>query len=119
MNPLARLLDALRRTSFSSPPTQNTVMSLPAQTILIDVRSTDEFNSGHIEGAVNLPLDRIQRDIAGVVPDEATPMLLYCRSGARSGRACEIVSQLGYATTRNGGGIGSLAMALGRPVTRA
>jgi len=118
MNPLARLLAALRRTSLSSPPTQSPAMSLPAQTVLIDVRSTHEFNSGHIEGSVCLPLDRIQRDITDVVPDKATPVLLYCASGARSGRACEIVSQLGYAATRNGGGIGSLSLALGRPVTR-
>ena len=118
MNPLARLLAALQRSSISNPPIHSPVMSIPAQTVLIDVRSVDEFNSGHIEGAVCLPLDRIQHDITGVVPDKATPVLLYCGSGARSGRACEIVSHLGYASTRNGGGIGSLASALGRPVTR-
>ena len=93
--------------------------SLPSGTVLIDVRSMGEFDSGHIEGAVALPLDRIQHDIASVVPDKATPLLLYCRSGARSGRACEIVSQLGYTATRNGGGIGSLALSLGRRVTRS
>jgi len=92
--------------------------SLPAGTVLIDVRSTGEFNSGHIEGAVCLPLDRIQHDITSVVPDKATPLLLYCRSGARSGRACEIVARLGYRSNRNGGGIGSLALSLGRRVTR-
>ena len=94
-------------------------MPLPAGTVLIDVRSTGEFDSGHIEGAVALPLDSVQHHITSVVPDKATPLVLYCRSGARSGRACAIVSQLGYTAARNGGGIGSLALSLGRRVTRS
>jgi phage shock protein E len=94
-------------------------MTLPADTILIDVRSPGEFSSGHIEGAVCLPLDRIQQDIARLAPDKATPLLLYCRSGARSANACQIVSQLGYQATRNGGAVGSLALSLGRRIVQA
>ena len=103
----------------SAAESTSATVSLPSGTVLIDVRSMGEFDSGHIEGAVALPLDRILHDIASVVLDKATPLLLYCRSGARSGRACEIVSQLGYTATRNGGGIGSLALSLGRRVTRS
>jgi len=93
-------------------------MALPSGTVLIDVRSVGEFDSGHIEGAVALPLDRIQHEISSVVPDKATPLLLYCRSGARSGRACEIVTKLGYRAARNGGAVGALALSLGRRVVR-
>ena len=123
MNWLTRLLrptPKLPATSLDSAPgTASPSTSLPAHAVLIDVRSIGEFNSGHIEGAVCLPLDRIQHDIVSVVPDKGAPLLLYCRSGARSGRACEIVSQLGYLDTRHGGGIGSLALSLGRSVTRS
>lgn len=89
-----------------------------ADALLIDVRSSGEFSSGHIAGAISLPLDRLQADISSIVPDKSTPLLLYCRSGARSGRACEILSSIGYRSVRNGGGIGSLALRLGRRVDR-
>lgn len=95
-------------------------MSRPAlPTVLIDVRSSGEFNASHIDGAVSLPLDRFQRELPTAVPDPATPLLLYCLSGARSGTAEAIALQMGYRHARNGGGIGSLALSLGRPVIRA
>jgi phage shock protein E len=119
MNWLSRILAAVRPVPVSTPATTRPVMNLPPNTILIDVRSSGEFSSGHIEGALNLPLDRIDHDITSAVPDKATPLLLYCRSGARSGRACEIVTQMGYRATRNGGGVGSLALSLGRRVVHA
>jgi phage shock protein E len=119
MNWLSRIMAAVRPMPVATPTSTRPDMKLPPNTILIDVRSSGEFGSGHIEGALNLPLDRIEHDITSVVPDKATPLLLYCRSGARSGRACEIVSHLGYLATRNGGGIGSLALTLGRQITRA
>ena len=119
MNWLSRILTAVRPTPVSHSPTAAPAMSLPPNTTLIDVRTSGEFNSGHIEGAINLPLDRIDHEITRVVPDKATPLLLYCRSGARSGRACEIVMQMGYPATRNGGAVGSLALSLGRRVVRA
>jgi phage shock protein E len=118
MNWLSRMLSAIKPPTTSAAQTATPSMHPLPNTVLIDVRSTGEFNEGHIEGAVCLPLDRIQHDITTVVPDKATPLLLYCRSGARSGRACEIVTQLGYGATRNGGAVGTLALSLGRRVVR-
>ena len=103
-----------RSPAEGTPP----AVDLSPDALLIDVRSPGEFNSGHIAGAVNLPLDRVESDISGIAPDKSTPLLLYCRSGARSGRACEILSSVGYRSVRNGGGIGSLALQLGRMVNR-
>ena len=93
--------------------------ALPDDAVLIDVRSQGEFMSGHIEGALCLPLDRIQAGIAEVAPDLRTPLVLYCASGARSGRAREIVLRLGYTQVANGGGVGALALRLNRPIARA
>jgi len=93
------------------------VPPLPAGTVLVDVRSQAEFDSGHLEGAVLLPLDRLLADIERLIPDRATPLVLYCRSGARSGRACAVLAQMGYAEASNGGGIGSLALRLNRAIT--
>jgi phage shock protein E len=94
-------------------------MILAPNTILIDVRSADEFNSGHIEGAISLPLNRIDREIASAVPDKATPVLLDSHCGARSGRACGILTQPGYQTARNGGAFESLSLSPGCRVAQA
>ncbi|MEP7298573.1 MAG: rhodanese-like domain-containing protein [Burkholderiales bacterium] len=91
--------------------------ALPVGTMLVDVRGAGEFDSGHIEGAVSLPLDRIHVDIARAVPDQKMPLVLYCRSGARSGRACNVLTEMGYDQVTNGGGIGSLALRLNRRIT--
>lgn len=87
--------------------------------LLIDVRSPGEFAGGHIDGAVNLPLDRLADELPARWPDRATPMLLCCQSGMRSGMACQVLAQLGYRDVRNGGGAGTLAMQLGRPIRRS
>jgi phage shock protein E len=85
---------------------------------LIDVRSPGEYEAGHIDGALNVPLDRLTRDIARIVPDPSTPMMLYCQSGMRSGMGCQALHQLGYTRVSNGGGVGTLALQLGRPIRR-
>lgn len=92
---------------------------LSPDTVLIDVRSPGEFASGHLDGALNLPLDQLQQRIASAVPDPNRDLLLYCASGARSAFGCSVLHQLGYHQARNGGGIGMLAMSLQRPVRRA
>ena len=99
----------------SLAPSGGGPLALPADAILIDVRSEGEFASGHIGSAVSLPLDRVQAGIAQLVPDRRKPLVLYCRSGARSGRARSI---LAYQAITKGGGIGSLAHRLHRQITR-
>ncbi len=76
-----------------------------AAPLLIDVRTPAEFAEGHVEGAVNLPLDTITSSIAGVAPDKETPIGLYCRSGRRSADAGQKLQALGYTQVRN---LGSL-----------
>lgn len=75
-----------------------------AQPIWIDVRTPKEFNSGHLEGAQNVPLEQIAGQIASVVPNKDTPVMLYCRSGRRSELARKQLLQLGYTHVENKGG---------------
>ena len=56
---------------------------------LIDVRSREEFESGHLSGAVNLPLPQLEQGLSGILPD--VPIYLVCQSGLRSRRAMELV----------------------------
>lgn len=70
--------------------------------MLVDVRTREEYDAGHIEGAVNLPLDSL-RDALPTL-DKAVPLYVYCRSGQRSYVACRILSQSGFAASHLSGG---------------
>jgi molybdopterin/thiamine biosynthesis adenylyltransferase/rhodanese-related sulfurtransferase len=62
----------------------------------IDVREQDEWDEGHLPGAVHVPRGNLESRIEGVVPDKGTPVVLYCASASRSAFAAESLLQLGY-----------------------
>ncbi|MDH3342162.1 MAG: rhodanese-like domain-containing protein [Gammaproteobacteria bacterium] len=66
---------------------------------LIDVRSTMEFNQGALNGAINLPITSIQHNTD--VIDQSRPVLLYCRSGQRSGMVKQFLISLGFEDVYN------------------
>ena len=80
--------------------------------LLIDVRSVEEFNSGHLAGAINIVHTEIAEKISAVAPDKSTPLYLYCRSGRRVGIAMETLKNSGYTTMYNLGGMEEAAKKL-------
>ena len=70
----------------------------------IDVRTVEEFNSGHLEGAINIPHGDIGHKISAVAGDLGQPIHLYCKSGTRAGLALEILMEMGYQDVTNEGG---------------
>ena len=66
---------------------------------LIDVRSTMEFAQGALNGAIILPIDSFQHNMDSI--DQSKPVLLYCRSGARSGMVKNFLDSLGYQNVYN------------------
>ena len=73
---------------------------------ILDVREQDEFDSGHIPGAILLPVGTIAEDsAAAVIPRKDTPVLVYCRSGNRSKTASDALVKLGYTQVYEFGGI--------------
>ena len=80
-------------------------MKLPDNAVLLDVRRADEFNAGHIDGAVLVPHDTIAEMVGAVVPDKNTPVYVYCRSGRRSAIAVEVMRKLGYTNLTDLGGM--------------
>lgn len=69
--------------------------------LVIDVRSPDEFNSGHLPGAINLPLDEIGSRLPPRVPDKNQELMLHCLSGMRSGVARRQLRAMGYTRVFN------------------
>lgn len=86
--------------------------------LIIDVRTPGEYASGHVDGAMNLPLDRFAQHYEQAVPDKSRQIVLYCQSGARSGQAAQFLKQQQYEKVTNGGSAGAVAMKANRPVRR-
>lgn len=82
---------------------------------LIDVRTAEEFASGHIAGAVNIPVEVLASRLSDVPRDRT--VVVYCRSGNRSKQAAEILSKAGYSDIRDLGGLNAWS-AQGLPVTQ-
>ena len=74
--------------------------------ILLDVRTREEYASGHIEGSQNLPLNEIDR-VDSVIKDKNIPLYVHCLSGGRSTRAAAYLKGKGYREVYDIGGIGS------------
>ncbi len=72
--------------------------------VLLDVRTTEEYSEGHIDGSINIPLQNI-RNISDVIKDKNTPLFVHCYSGSRSGQAVSYLSDVGYTNVKNIGGI--------------
>lgn len=74
--------------------------------IILDVREQDEYDAGHIPGAILLPVGMIDEDTAaGMIPEKDTVVLVYCRSGNRSKTAASALAELGYTQVYEFGGI--------------
>ena len=72
--------------------------------ILLDVRTTQEYEDGHIPGSKNIPLQVIDK-IASVAENKDTVLYVYCQSGARSRQATSMLQGMGYTNVNNIGGI--------------
>ena len=73
--------------------------------IILDVRTRDEYETGHIPGARCFPLDDIECNAEVYIPDKDMMYLIYCRSGRRSKIAAEALVELGYTNIKEFGGI--------------
>ena len=83
-----------------------TIMATNQEAVILDVRTQEEYDGGHIVGAVLLPVDEITEETAReVIPTKDTQVLVYCRSGNRSVTASKELVLLGYTEVYEFGGI--------------
>ena len=75
--------------------------------LILDVRTPEEFASGHVPNAINIPNENIGTARIRELPDEDQLILVYCRSGNRSKQASEKLAALGYTNIVEFGGINS------------
>ena len=73
---------------------------------LVDVRSPEEFNERHIDGAVNIPVDELPKR-ASELGNKDQPLVLYCRTGRRAERGAKSLREAGFTKVENLGGMGN------------
>jgi sulfur-carrier protein adenylyltransferase/sulfurtransferase len=62
----------------------------------VDIREIDEWQEGHLPGAIHVPRGNLESRIEAAVPDKATPVVLYCAAGNRSAFGAKTLEDLGY-----------------------
>ena len=81
------------------------IMNENSNYIILDVRTTKEYNEGHIPNAICIPNETISEDIINKLPNKDQLILIYCRSGNRSKQAAKKLKELGYTNLVEFGGI--------------
>ena len=113
---LSIILSALALTACGSSGSENSYeqlsmykalsqMAKEENYILLDVRTIEEYNDGHIPGAINIANESIRTDEIAELPDIEQRIYVYCRSGNRSKQAAKKLVKLGYTNIIEIGGI--------------
>lgn len=72
--------------------------------LLLDVRTVQEYRDGHIPGSKNVPLHIID-NVEDIADNKDIPLFVYCRSGGRSRQAVDMLKEMGYTCVKDLGGI--------------
>ena len=75
-----------------------------AGAMLVDVRSMDEYDQGHVPGAKLIPHDQVEMRLAEFGTDKSAPIVLYCKRGVRADVAMDVLKKNGFLDVTNGGG---------------
>ncbi len=86
---------------FSSGPSVDLKAIISEGAYLVDVRTPGEYAEGNVKGSVNIPLDRVQSQLAKF--KNKKNIIVFCRSGGRSAQAKSILEQNGFTNVVNGG----------------
>lgn len=81
------------------------IMDTETDYVILDVRTQEEYDQGHIPGAIVIPDTEIRARAEEVLTDKDQLILVYCRSGRRSKNAAQILVELGYTNIKEFGGI--------------
>ena len=93
-------------------------ISISAETVIIDVRTPDEFASGHLDGAVNIDVQSASfEETVFELPTDGE-YVVYCQSGNRSAAAIDRLEGLGFTSLTDAGGVGAASESTGLAITK-
>lgn len=88
-----------------SPEDAKEIMDEQDDIVILDVRTEAEYEDGHIEGAIVIPVNELEYVVESEIEDYDQTILVYCRSGNKSKMAAVILTELGYNNVYEFGGI--------------
>lgn len=89
------------QTLSSVSPQQAAQMQSQQKAVIVDVRENDEWNAGHIAGAIHIPLSEIPNRVDELAKYQNSQLIMQCRSGARSTKAVDILTKAGFSNVHN------------------
>jgi rhodanese-related sulfurtransferase len=95
---------------------RKTMKDMSTKPLLLDVRSPAEFKQGHIKGAINIPHNELDKRLAELGADKKRPVVVYCRSGKRAGKAERVLHDNGFTHIKHLEGDMNAWLAAKRPV---
>lgn len=94
-----------KKTVKISPEAAKTKLANKPATVVVDVRTPEEYVRKHIPGSILIPLDRLEQEAGEKLPDKGATIIVYCQSGARSVKGAEKLLALEYTDVYDLGGI--------------
>ncbi len=92
---------------FGAGPSVDLAGIIKEGALLVDVRTPGEFAAGHVNGSVNIPLDKVSSQLSKFKNQKN--IIVFCQSGGRSGQAKAILEQNGFTNIVNGGNWNNVA----------
>ena len=80
---------------------QDDLLSEPDSTLILDVRTSSEFSTGHVPNAVNIPHDQLAGRLAEIEDFRNASVVVYCEQGGRAGMAASVLADAGFSTIRH------------------
>jgi rhodanese-related sulfurtransferase len=93
---LKEMLSAARTHITEITPAQAQSLMSKGGTVFVDVRTDAEWAGGHLPGATHLDRGKLEFDVEKAIPDKATPMVVYCKSGDRGALSAQTLTEMGY-----------------------
>jgi rhodanese-related sulfurtransferase len=110
---IALALTAVFGLAACAAPAAEPTIAVTADTVVVDVRTSDEYSAGHLEGAVNIDVQSPDFDSRLAELPKDGEYVVYCASGNRSSSAAARMESLGFTNVIDGGGISEAAGATG------
>ena len=99
---LGMIINSFLKSSFDISPQQAVqLMSHETGSLVLDIREDKEYQSGHIKDSIHIPLSALKSRISELDKYKDNNVILGCRSGSRSGRACGILKKSGFEKVHN------------------
>ncbi|MEI7999615.1 MAG: rhodanese-like domain-containing protein [Candidatus Omnitrophota bacterium] len=106
LNNLLMMIDSFK--SLFAPDNTDYAQLIKDGAVILDVRSREEYASGHIQGSVNISVDTLKGNLH-LLKNKDKPIITYCAAGIRSATAMRLLKANGYTAVYDGGSLSSLS----------